>query len=123
MSEHTVINPGPAETPGSNDRRVGAPNTQQDGGTLMVGIKPDTVVIEAVYRRLCGEDTTRVLRATATGDTAYSPHALAVLVAEIVDEYTDHLVAERDALAEDLAWELHATRVTVPETASGKAVA
>ncbi len=37
---------------------------------------------------------------------------LAGLVAEIVTEYTDHLVAERDALAEDLAWDLNAARTT-----------
>jgi hypothetical protein len=31
-------------------------------------------------------------------------------VIELVTEYADHVTAERDALAEDLAWELNATR-------------
>lgn len=80
-------------------------------GTIRPGDQaPDYAVIEAVYQRLCGADTDRFLRQTDSGDTAYSPHALAVLVAEIVAEYAEDIVIERDALAEDLAWELHAAR-------------
>jgi ADP-ribose pyrophosphatase YjhB (NUDIX family) len=35
-SQEHPINPGPAETPGSNDHRVGAPNTHQSGENPMV---------------------------------------------------------------------------------------
>ena len=46
---------------------------------------------------------------------------LAELVAEIVTDHAEHLVAERDALAEDLAWELNATRTTPADAAGGGA--
>ncbi len=38
------------------------------------------------------------------------------LLADILAEYTDHVIAERDALAEDLAWEMHATHCTTHST-------
>ncbi len=83
----------------------------------MVGTNPipDRATVEAIRARLDGTSH-RFFTATHRGlavHPAVDFDDLAELVAEIVAEYTDHLVAERDALAEDLAWELNATR-TVP---------
>ena len=71
----------------------------------------DAAMYAAVRTRLAGQ-THRFLTA-GRGGLAVHVGELAVLVAEIageiVAEYTDHLIAERDALAEDLAWQLNAT--------------
>jgi hypothetical protein len=68
----------------------------------------DRVTVEAVRARLNGQS----YRFVTAGKRGLSVHIadLAVLVAEIVTELTDQVTAERDALAEDLAWELNATR-------------
>ena len=68
----------------------------------------DPVTVQAVRTRLNGQSH----RFVTAGKRGLSVHidALAVLVAEIVTELTDHVVAERDALAEDMAWDLHAMR-------------
>jgi hypothetical protein len=114
------INPGPAATPGSNDRRVGAPNHHQNsrettgsGETIMVGtIHPpapaaDAATVTCVRDRLTGE-MYRFVTAGREGVVAVHVDDLAEVVAEIIADYTDHLVAERDAFAEDLAHELNA---------------
>ena len=119
-----LINPGPAETPGSNDRRTGAPNHHQNshettgsGETLMVGatiqVTPvtDDALFGAVIARL-DQDQNRYRTPAGQRGVPVSMMLLADLVTEIVTEYTEHLIAERDALAEDLAWEMHATRRT-----------
>lgn len=107
-----LINPGPAETPGSNDRRVGAPNHHQNsgsGGTTMVGTihpaapAPDATTAAFVESWLAEQ----VYRFVNTGQRVHVDD-LYVLVTEILTEYADHLMAERDALAEDLAHELNA---------------
>ena len=54
----------------------------------------------------------RFLSVDNCGQFTVSLDRLAVLVAEIVTGYTDQVAAERDALAEDLAWELNATHGT-----------
>jgi hypothetical protein len=112
----SVINPGPVDDiRQDNAHRVGAPNHLEGSGeTLMVstpttsGHVPDRVTVEAVRTRLNGQ-AHRFLTASKAG-LSVSMAALAELVAEIVTECTDHVVAERDALAEDLAWELNAIR-------------
>ena len=95
-----------------NARQVGAPNTQQSGENPMVGTHattdhvPDRVTVEAVRARLNGQS----YRFITAGKGGLLVHIadLAVLVAGIVTELTDQVTAERDALAEDLAWELNA---------------
>jgi hypothetical protein len=65
-------------------------------------------MVDAIRSRL-RRDGHRFRHVCGTVPTVHNGD-LAVVVAEIVAEYTDHLIAERDALAEDLAWELNATR-------------
>lgn len=110
-----------------NARQAGAPNTQQSGENIMVGTHttqghaPDRVTVDAVRTRLNGQGH-RFLTATKAGLTV-NMDDLAELLAEIVTEYTDHVVAERDALAEDPAWELHAAadgQATRPSVHAGR---
>jgi hypothetical protein len=105
--------PGPVETPASNAHRVGAPNHHQNTGsgeTLMVDVHPstDAVMVAAVRDRLNAQ-TYRFVTATGHG-LGLHVEDMAAVVTEIITDYTDHLTAERDALAEDLAWELNAYR-------------
>ena len=79
-------------------------------------IAPDPVTIKAIRDRLHSESH-RYLHVYRTVQTLMTD-ALAELVAEIVTDYTDHLVTERDALAEDLAWELNATRTATERRAA-----
>lgn len=108
----SVINPGPVdEIRQDNAHRVGAPNhlhTSGENPMVETELAHDAAMYAAVRTRLAGQ-TYRFLTAGRGGLTVHVDE-LAVLVAEIVAEYTDHLTAERDALAEDLAWELNATR-------------
>jgi hypothetical protein len=69
----------------------------------------DAATVEAVRARLNGQSH-RFLSVDQRGRLTVRIDQLAVLISEIVTEYTDHVTAERDALAEDLAWELNATR-------------
>jgi hypothetical protein len=121
---YPVSNPGPVATPGSNSHRTGSPNHLQGSGEeSMIGAEPHAIaalagqhpaaLIEAIQRRLDRDMSWFLFTNPHDGEDVYSPFSLAVLVADIVGEYADHLVAERDALAEDLAWELHATRKAV----------
>jgi hypothetical protein len=87
----------------------------------MVGTKtlPDMATVDVVRTRINGQS----YRFVTAGKRGLSVHidALAVLVAEIVTEVTDHVVAERDALAEDLAWELNASRANAAGAAGSEA--
>lgn len=78
----------------------------------MVGttVTPDAAMAPALRSRL-GSETHRFLVVNDRG-LGVRMTSLAELVAEIVTEYTEHITAERDALAEDLAWELNATSAT-----------
>jgi hypothetical protein len=115
MHSSLLINPGPAETPGSNDRRVGAPNHHQhtgSGGTTMVGTivaadhSPDEATSQFVRGQLIGQ-ADRFVTDDAAGARVHIPDLVEVVIG-IITEFTDHVVAERDALAEDLAFELNA---------------
>ena len=82
----------------------------------MVGTtqKPGYVLAETVNfvrTRLAGQ-THRYLTAGRAGLAVHIAE-LAVLVAEIVTEYAEQVEAERDALVEDLAWDLNAARQAV----------
>jgi hypothetical protein len=81
---------------------MNAANPDTVGRAIVV----DAATVDAVRARLAGQ-THRFLTA-GRGGLAVHMTALTELVAEIVTDYTDHLVTERDALAEDLAWELNA---------------
>lgn len=78
----------------------------------MVGTTPayDRADVTALRERLYG------IRSRFITQTCYGRVvdllALARVVAEIVDDHADQIIAERDALAEDLAWELNAARDT-----------
>lgn len=75
------------------------------GTTQKPGYVPAETV-KFVRDRLSGQ-THRFLTAGRGGLTVHVEN-LAALVAEIVAEYAEHVEAERDALVEDLAWDLNA---------------
>ena len=77
------------------------------GTVLAVDYGPDVATAKFVQDRLAGQ-THRFMTVTPTGGLRVHLADLAELVTEIVTEFTDHVVAERDALAEDLAHELNA---------------
>lgn len=82
----------------------------------MVGTPQTTGYIPAgtvkfVRDRLSGQ-THRYVTVSGRG-MAVHVEKLAALVAEIVTEYAEHVEAERDALVEDLAWDLNAARQEV----------
>src|SRR3954471_9352576 len=82
-----------------NARQTGAPNHLQGSGeNPMVGVTttPDAGMVSAVRDRLGGQ-TYRFLSADHRG-LSVNLAALADLIAEIVTEYTEHVIAERDAL-------------------------
>src|SRR5262245_30720415 len=109
-SHNTLINPGPVDDiRQDNAHRVGAPNHLQGSGEKPIvgthttpGHGADPVMVKAIRARLY-EECDRYLHVYRTVQTL-STDGLAKLVAEIVAEYTDHVVVERDALAEELAW-------------------
>ena len=75
------------------------------GTTQMPGyVSAETV--NFVRTRLSGQ-THRYLTAGRAGLSVHVGN-LTDLVAEIVTEYAEHVEAERDALVEDLAWDLNA---------------
>lgn len=77
-------------------------------GTIHPADPPaDAATVTCVRDRLTGE-MYRFVTAGREGVVAVHVDDLAEVVAEIIADYTDHLVAERDALAEDLAHELNA---------------
>ena len=64
--------------------------------------------VKFVRDRLSGQ-THRYVTVTGRGLAVHVGN-LADLVAEIVTEYAEHVEAERDAIVEDLAWDLNAAR-------------
>ena len=113
-----LINPGPAVNPAKNPHRVGAPNhLQASGEDPMVGstTHPGETTADAL-RALLGGQTHRFITAGPGGFTVHMA-GLADVVAEIV---TDHVAAEREALTEDVAWNLNAAR-TAALSAGGEA--
>lgn len=112
---HTVFTRSGAHS-SKNARQTGAPNHHQNTGSgeaPMVGTtqSPGYVPAETVTfvrDRLSGQ-THRYVSVTGRG-LAVRVEDLAELVAEIVTEYAALVEAERDALVEDLAWDLNAAR-------------
>ena len=117
-TSRTTQSTRPDAHPAKNVRRAGAPNHLQGSGeTLMVGNDPAlcTAQRDPLTQRVfvtIFQQSHRFLSVDNCGQFTVSLDQLAVLVAEIVTGYTDQVTAERDALAEDLAWELNATRGT-----------
>jgi hypothetical protein len=100
---------------GKSARRAGAPNHLQGSGeNPMVGnkaVSADLATLVDAIRATITDPAKRPARWTDFGDKLGTDfHALADVVIELVTEYADRVMAERDALAEDLAWELNATR-------------
>jgi hypothetical protein len=107
----SLINPGPAVNPAKNPHRVGAPNhLQASGEDPMVGstTHPGETTVDAL-RALLGGQTHRFITVGPGGLTVHMA-GLVDVVAEIV---TDQVAAEREALAEDMAWNLNTARTAV----------
>jgi len=79
---------------------------------------PDPVMVEAFRARLVDQAHRYVTTSRLGVQVDFSD--LIDLAVELIAEYTDHLVAERDALAEDLAFELN-VRGGMPSTDGGRA--